>query len=210
MGGSANSTGNAPNNANRNRDESPALAQQPGQRPHQVDSAGPTRQRQIELWEQQYGNDIKRFLMSLVRNTELSEDLFQEVFLRATRAYASYREQGTGKAWLLQIAHRLTLEHFRNSHRENLMSNQWWESRQPQTQQALLLDSETLEESDRILNAILQLGECQRRVIWLRYYVQLDFQTIANIIGSPVGTVSSNCYRGLSHLRDILKDQYRS
>ena len=100
---------------------------------------------------------------------------------------------------------RLANAQYRKEKWERLLDDQQWAVLEP-VDERQTSDSSELEDSNReLLKAIRQLNKIQRRVLWLRYYVELDFQTIADILQCPRNTAFSHCRRGLENLRRILQ-----
>jgi RNA polymerase sigma-70 factor, ECF subfamily len=60
------------------------------------------------------------------------------------------------------------------------------------------------EDAERLTAVIARLSPLQQRVLLLRYYGQLGFAEIAEIIGCPLNTTLSHCRRGLESLRKLL------
>ena len=167
---------------------------------------GPENDR-LERWMREHGQAVRGYLRALVRREDEAEELAQEVFHRAWRARQSYRENGTARAYLLRIADRLACDQARKKRPEvNLDTTAWKyvepcaDSGQPE---ARIGQSET----NRQLHAALdQLTADQRRVLLMRYYTQMTFTEIADVMQCPLNTALSHCRRGLFALRTILAE----
>ncbi len=141
----------------------------------------------------------------MVRRQDMADDLTQEVFCRAWQAKDRYQEQGTARAYLLRIADRLVVDHYRQCGRELNLSDEGWKQVEPSEHAKTPEDVLTQEEMSRQLAATLDnLSLHQRRVLLLRYYGELPFGDIAAMMECPLGTVLSHCHRGLQTLRRVL------
>jgi RNA polymerase sigma-70 factor (ECF subfamily) len=161
----------------------------------------------LTVWVRRHGAAVLGFLVGLVRDRGLAEDLLQEVFCRAWRARSRYRDTGRERAYLLRIADRLACDHVRRRKREGPLqadgtvieragreSPPWQRMAQA--------------ENERLLAAALDtLSEPQRRTLLLRYYGNLEFGEIAEQLGMPLNTVLSHNRRGLSALRQMLTEK---
>ena len=149
------------------------------------------------------------FLLGMVRDRHLADDLLQETFCRAWQARSKYREVGQERAYLLRIADRLARDRLRAARRRGLgllavedpheppdpASESPWESvSQQETEHALRV-------------ALESLSDAQRRTLLLRYYGNLSFDEIASELACPLGTVLSHCRRALATLRRLLVEQ---
>jgi len=74
--------------------------------------------------------------------------------------------------------------------------------------QSLSTGIATSDEKLDLLNAIYQLDGKYKTVLLLKYYEDLTFEQIAEILGEPIGTVKSNCKRALTKIKKTLKGVY--
>lgn len=65
------------------------------------------------------------------------------------------------------------------------------------------------EERQDILVCLNRLSSIQQEVIKLRYFMDMDYETIARVSGIPVGTVKSRIFSGMSRLRELFGGDYR-
>jgi RNA polymerase sigma-70 factor, ECF subfamily len=158
-------------------------------------------------WVHDHGKAIRGFLLARVQGPDLADDLSQEVFQRAWAARRRYREQGGARAYLLRIADRLVCDHRRAKRQVNLDETAW-QRLEPSSQDAEPSRAAALtEEIERLKAVLTQLSPLQQRVLLLRYYGQLSFNEIADIIGCPLNTTLSHCHRGLETLRKLLVEK---
>ncbi len=135
----------------------------------------------------------------MTRNAHDAEDLVQETFLRAFRAFDRYQPGTNIRAWLFTILHRARTDSFRR------------QSRSPQTveltgegpavapaQDALAAGGE------EIVRAMEALPEVFRNAVVLRDMEDFSYDEIARILEVPVGTVMSRIHRGRALLRMAL------
>ncbi len=135
----------------------------------------------------------------LTRSAADAEDLVQETYLRAFRAFKGYTPDTNIRAWLFTILHRARTDLFRKA------------SRSPQTielmdggpgvappQDALARGQED------IARALEALPEVFRTAVLLRDVQDFAYDEIAGILGIPLGTVMSRIHRGRALLRASL------
>lgn len=156
-------------------------------------------------WVREYGRAVYGYLFALTRRSDVAEDLTQDVFRRAWQARLQYAEQGSPKAYLLRIADRLVIDFSRRKRLEIHLDDDGWRINQPQSLVTPPEDGLQLAESIERLQASLHvLSPPQRRVLLLRYFGDLDFDSIAQEMKAPLGTVLSHCHRGLAKLRKLM------
>ncbi len=118
-----------------------------------------------------------------------------------------YREQGNARAYLLRIADRLAHDHRRAKRQVNL-DEVAWRQHEPFSQATEPSRAAVLAEQIQQLNSVMtRLSPLQQRVLLLRYYGQLSFSEIADIVGCPLNTALSHCRRGLETLRKLLVEK---
>lgn len=144
-----------------------------------------------------------RYILSLVREQHLAEDILQEVFIRIYRKLNWLREPQLFRSWAYQIA---TRESFRYLKRERLWTEQ---VRDDELLEAIavapareVFAAELLESLPELL---ANLSPASRAAIVLYYLHEMSFAETAAVLGIPVGTVKSRLSYGLESLRQQLK-----
>ncbi len=164
-------------------------------------------QERFASWVREHGRAVRGYLFAQVRRADLADELAQEVFLRAWQARDRYAEQGLLRAYLVRIADRLVCDLARRSSREKTLPEREERLRNhpAQTDQDPVGRAIAHEAANQLNQALEALCPAQRRVLLLRYYGQMSFAEIAQIMQTPLNTVLSHCHRGLEKLRKILK-----
>jgi RNA polymerase sigma-70 factor (ECF subfamily) len=135
----------------------------------------------------------------MTRNAHDAEDLVQETFLRAYRAFDGFTPGTNIRAWLYAILHRVRTDAFRKS------------SRSPRTVEmvgegpAVAPPQDALAQGGEDLARALELlPEVFRQAVVLRDVDDFTYDEIARILEVPIGTVMSRIHRGRAQLREIL------
>jgi RNA polymerase sigma-70 factor (ECF subfamily) len=140
-----------------------------------------------------------RFIVSLVRDQHLAEDILQEVFIRIYRKLRWLREPEAFRAWAYQIASR---EAFRYLNRERRWSDQ---VRDEATLTALPSKANEHEFPRELIDALPELvsnlSPASRAVVVLFYLHEMSLVETAAVLDIPVGTVKSRLAYGLESLR---------
>ena len=151
----------------------------------------------------------------LVRNRPDAEDIVQDAFLRAYRAFATFRGDDI-KPWLLAIVRNVayrwlavrqrtsnvvSIEEAFNS-RASDQSDQALAVSQEPSAEALLIGAQ---ERALVLDALAKLPPAFREVLVLREIEDLSYGEIADVIGSPIGTIMSRLSRARAELRVTLQ-----
>jgi RNA polymerase sigma-70 factor (ECF subfamily) len=135
----------------------------------------------------------------LTRNAADAEDLVQETFLRAYRAFEGYTPDTNARAWLYTILYRVRADHYRRVGRSPQTVELEGEGPGVAPPQDELARGQ--EEVARALNA---LPECFRSAVVLRDMQDFSYEEIAAILDIPMGTVMSRIHRGRALLRKVL------
>ncbi len=160
-----------------------------------------------------YGN-----AMRLTRNADDAADLVQSTFERAYKGFKQYRDGTNLKAWLFKIQNNAFINDYRKKQRQPLLADsdevEDWQMHRAQGHSAVGLRSaetevlETLPEQV-VVDALDQLSDDYREAVWLADVEGLRYQEIADIMGTPIGTVMSRLHRGRRQLRSLLEDHAR-
>ena len=161
-----------------------------------------------------YQGKIFNYILFIVRNQELAEDIFQETFVKAivTMQQGRYTADGKFGAWITRIAHNLVIDSFRQERSENTISND--ESEVDLLNDADLCDDnvemqmvndQTLIDVRRLVDA---LPDNQREVVYMRYYQDLSFKEIAEIVGVSINTALGRMRYALLNMRKIAEEKH--
>lgn len=162
---------------------------------------------QITRWTAQFGGLVRGFLMSMVRRADVADDLFQEVFLNAWKGLDMYTEQGDAKAYLMKIAYRVVCNSKRRKSLEVNVDDETWTTVDPVDPGADPAKKAYQTELNATLCAVLdQLSESEKKVLTLRYFSEMKFNEIADLIELPLNTVLSHARRGLAKMRELMQN----
>ena len=153
------------------------------------------------------------YIFFIVRSKEVAEDIFQETFVKAivTLQQGRYTNDGKFAAWITRIAHNLVIDQFRIERNENTVSND-------ETEVDLLNDARLAEGTieNRMVNEqvlkdvrtlVDELPDCQREVVFMRYYQDLSFKDIADITGVSINTALGRMRYAILNMRRIAAEK---
>jgi RNA polymerase sigma-70 factor (ECF subfamily) len=190
----------------------PALPQE--QRQENLAIARGLRDRDLELLDTlivTFQHRLFRYLLYLTGNREVSEDLFQETWMRVLQRGAQYQGTARFDTWLFTVARNLTIDLRRR--RTMLSFVQMYEnteddrSFEPAGEDPTPLDACLLREnSERLAAALLELDPLSREVVVLRFYEELSLEEISKVTRAHLSTVKSRLYRGLVSLRPRVRN----
>ena len=153
---------------------------------------------------------IFSYIMYIVKDEDLANDLFQETFLKAITKMQSGKYTDSGKFfwWLTRVAHNVIIDHYRalkNRHvveptKDNDLSNLNSNSVLDSCRESEMANIQVLCDVKRLMEA---LPEQQREVVFMRYYQELSFKEIAKITGVSINTSLGRMRYALINLRKL-------
>lgn len=154
----------------------------------------------MEVIYQQHAQTVYRYLLSLTRDEDLSEELTQETFYQAIRSSGRYDGSCKVTTWLCAIAKNV-LQSYRRKHpsHEDLETA---DLVSPSAEQEADL---TLSRVD-LMRSVHALPEPYREVLYLRLFGDLPFREIGDIFGKPENWARVTFYRGKEKLRKEFTD----
>ncbi len=154
---------------------------------------------------------VYSYVMFLVKNRDLADDIFQETFTRAVMAIRNHKYQTTGKfsAWLIRIAHNLVVDKMREA-KSNIFTPQDEFSQKilnsmefsETASDMRMIEEQNLKGVAKLLD---YLPEVQREVVIMRFYEDLSFKEIAQKTNVSINTSLGRMRYALINLRKIIQ-----
>lgn len=150
------------------------------------------------------------YLYNKVRNREVAEDLFQEVFIKLVNKLKKgvYIEEGKFASWLMRVSHNLTIDYFRKSAKNKTTSGG------ADFDIFDVIADEEINHEDimlhnlnckRVAKLVEQLPENQREVVKMRMYYDMSFKEIAAETGVSINTSLGRMRYALMNLRKMIE-----
>lgn len=150
------------------------------------------------------------YLYNKVRNREVAEDLFQEVFIKLVNKLKKgvYIEEGKFASWLMRVSHNLTIDYFRKSAKNKTTSGG------ADFDIFDVIADEEINQEDimlhnlnckRVAKLVEQLPENQREVVKMRMYYDMSFKEIAAETGVSINTSLGRMRYALMNLRKMIE-----
>jgi RNA polymerase sigma-70 factor (ECF subfamily) len=150
------------------------------------------------------------FIYSKVTDRDVSDDIFQDTFIKVIKTLKSnaYNEEGKFLPWVMRIAHNLIVDHFRrNKKMPVLRETDEFSIFSIMSDNAPNVESTMINaqvESD-LQKLIDELPTDQREVLVMRIYQDLSFKEIAEITGVSINTALGRMRYALMNLRKVIQ-----
>jgi RNA polymerase sigma-70 factor (ECF subfamily) len=154
------------------------------------------------------------YIMSKVRDQDLANDIFQEVFIKVIRTFknGSYNEEGKFLPWVLTISHNLVVDHFRKAKKMQMVSESSSRSEEFNIFSILSLTDNNIEDDmikDQIESDVVRLVEHlpneQRQVLSDRIFKGMSFKDIAEQEDISINTALGRMRYALINLRKLVE-----
>lgn len=147
----------------------------------------------------------------MVRDREVTEDLFQETFIKVVNHLKGgrYNEEGKFLPWVTRIAHNLVIDHFRRNKKMPLVrSNDDYDVFGTVAQPGKNVEERLVnaQVDDDVRKLIDHLPPEQREVVVMRTYLGLSFKEIAEYTGVSINTALGRMRYALINMRKLVKE----
>ncbi len=157
-----------------------------------------------------YESKVLTYISYFIHNKEIAEDLFQDTFMRiiTTMRSGKYIEQQKFSSWLMRVSHNIIIDYFRHLKNEKNISND-------ETEIDLFNDIKLADENNvekllikqqnlcGVIDLIKRLPKNQQEIINLRYYQDLSFKDIADILNCSINTALGRTRYALINLKKL-------
>ncbi|MFN7997979.1 MAG: sigma-70 family RNA polymerase sigma factor [Bryobacteraceae bacterium] len=158
-----------------------------------------------------YQHRLFRYLLRLVREPALADDLFQQTWLRVMERIRRYDPERNFEAWLFSVAHNLAVDTWRRLDHEvrdeELESGEAASSRLPEGGPDALERLLNFERGAILAACMNEIPAIHREVLTLRFEEDMKLEEIADVVGVPLSTVKSRLRRALDGLRVALEQR---
>ena len=157
----------------------------------------------VDELESLYRADLPRFVRAaaaIVGDEATGRDAVQEAFAQAVRKRATFKREAALEAWVWRIVINEALA----LRRRRAPEHQW------STSNGTAPSTDDLAEQDAMVRAwVASLPERQRLAVFLRYFADLDYRSIATALDVEVGTVSATLATAHAALRRAYEEAVR-
>jgi len=157
-----------------------------------------------------YQQKVFSYLLYSVKNQELAEDLFQDVFIKIVVRIKNgqYAENGKFSSWMMRIVHNHLIDYYRTTPSEHIISNDESEIdlfnnadiAVNENREQEIIDQQTLCE---VRELIALLPDPQREVLLMRVYDELSFKEIAEKTNCSINTALGRMRYAILNLRHM-------
>jgi RNA polymerase sigma-70 factor (ECF subfamily) len=159
---------------------------------------------------ERHQSKIYGFIYSKIGDRDLSDDIFQDTFIKVIKTLktSSYNEEGKFLPWVMRIAHNLVVDHFRKSKKMPFQrETEEFSIFNYMSDNSLTIENQIINEQvevdlTRLLN---ELPDDQKEVILMRMYQDLSFKEIAELTGVSINTALGRMRYALLNLRKIIE-----
>jgi len=166
----------------------------------------------FEILLKRHKSRVFAFIMSKIKNRDITEDIFQDTFIKVINSLqrGKYNEEGKFLPWMMRIAHNLVIDHFRKESKMRKIRT---------TDEFNIFD--VINNGDRgqdeemirkrvhaDLNMLIKdLSEDQMEVVKMRYFEDMSFKQISEITGVSINTALGRMRYALINLRKLAEEQ---
>ena len=150
-----------------------------------------------------YQERVYHVIRKIVIDHDDSDDLVQEVFIKLWQKRDSFKGNSTLFTWVYRIAVNESLQFLRKKKRTTLVSIDEQEILQEKISSSISPDADEIQKY--LQNAIAALPEKQRAVFILKYYDELTYENIAEILGGSVGGLKANYHHAVKKIEKYIE-----
>ncbi|MEH7303437.1 RNA polymerase sigma factor, partial [Neobacillus drentensis] len=157
-----------------------------------------------ELYEQHF-DDVYHYLLYFTNSKSEAEDLTQDTFIKVLKSYDSFRQQSSLKTWILSIARRTAIDHYRKKKMISILPSILTDMRKSED---YIPEEEMVHNHDWgiLQKALIQLKPDYRNVIILRGLKEYSIKETAEVLGWIESKVKVDYHRAIKLLKKYVNN----
>ncbi|WP_194850360.1 RNA polymerase sigma factor [Nonlabens antarcticus] len=163
----------------------------------------------LEILINRHKQRIHGFIFSKVLDRDITEDIFQDTFIKVIRTLkrGKYNEEGKFLPWVMRISHNLVIDHFRRNKRmPKFQSRNDFDIFDVISDGQDSIESEMIESQvhEDVRRLVEELPDDQKEVLLMRIYKEMSFKEIAEITDVSINTALGRMRYALINLRKVI------
>ncbi|HAH54123.1 MAG TPA: RNA polymerase subunit sigma-24 [Flavobacterium sp.] len=149
------------------------------------------------------------FIYSKISDRDISNDIFQDTFIKVIKTLKSksYNEEGKFLPWVMRIAHNLIIDHFRRNKKMPMFrETEEFSIFSIMSDDSLTIENKIIQEQVEIdlRKLIEELPEDQKEVLMMRMYQDMSFKEISELTGVSINTALGRMRYALMNMRKVI------
>ena len=152
---------------------------------------------------------IYGFIFSKISDRDLTDDIFQDTFIKVIKTLKSnsYNEEGKFLPWVMRIAHNLIIDHFRRNKKMPMFrETEEFSIFSIMTDNSMTIENKMISDQvEKDLKKLIEeLPNDQKEVMVMRIYQDLSFKEISELTGVSINTALGRMRYALMNLRKVI------
>ena len=174
-----------------------------------IDEVGKGNQAAFDILFSKYNNKLYASLLAFTKSQELAEDLTQKTFIRVWKKIETFRGDSSLFTWIYRIAINLAKNEFSSKQAKNQgitdnIDDTYDLESSVSSPESHAIEAESMQ---AVMDFIASLPNDLREAISLREFDAKSYEEIAQITGSPIGTVRSRIFRARKEILNFMKEE---
>lgn len=146
--------------------------------------------------------------LRFIEDYDDAEDIAQDVFIKALDSLSKFEGRSSLKTWLYKITVNISLNYKRRKKLRNIFSFGTNDDESNFMSDEILPDRnlESKEFEKNFLNVLAQLPEKQRETFALRYFDELSYEEISELLGTSIGGLKANYHQAVKKISKLLQN----
>ncbi|MDD3172255.1 MAG: sigma-70 family RNA polymerase sigma factor [Herbinix sp.] len=158
----------------------------------------------IETLIRQYGNDVLRTAYMYVRDVNLAEDIFQDVFIKVNQKISTFEGNSSIKTWIIRITINTCKDYLKSAWNKRVVPMMEYQEDMVVSE----TDYDDVEKKDTrelIRKTVLSLPAKYKDVVLCVYFQEMTITEAANALNIAEGTAKSRLSRARQKLKSVLE-----